>query len=171
MPRNNELLKAELEIKEKRTRTEEKSRLYDRIAKEVAPQLAKADELLKLAETDAAQSKNAIAKVSVICAYIKRRGNLLLLGEKSNIIPALELEYCIREELDNLRLGNVFASFDSQCDGELLLTHAVIAFDFYENIVERLLDDATAMMTHDQIIRSSLADSVTQETVYQRRAQ
>lgn len=145
---NNELLKAELELKEKRTRTEEKSRLYDRIAKEVAPQLAKADELLKLAETDPAQSKNAIAKVSVICAYIKRRGNLLLLGEKSNIIPALELEYCIREELDNLRLGNVFASFDSQCDGELLLTHAVIAFDFYENIVERLLDDATAMMIH-----------------------
>lgn len=47
---NNELLRAELELKENCARTEEKSRLYDRIAKEVAPQLAKADELLKLAE-------------------------------------------------------------------------------------------------------------------------
>ena len=145
---SNELLKAELELKEKRARTEEKSRLYDRIAKEVTPQLAKAEELLKLAETDPAQSKNAIAKVSVIYAYIKRRGNLLLLGEEGNMIPASELEYCIRESLDNLRLGDVFTSFDSRCDGELLLTHAVIAFDFYENIVERLLDDATAMMIH-----------------------
>lgn len=35
----NELFKAELELKENRAGTEEKSRLYDRIAKEVAPSL------------------------------------------------------------------------------------------------------------------------------------
>lgn len=145
---SNELLKAELELKENRARTEEKSRLYDRIAKEVAVQLAKAEELLKLAQTDPKQTKSAIAKVSVICAYIKRRGNLLMLGEEGNIIPAIELEYCIRESLDNLRLGDVFTSFDSKCDGTLKLEHAVVAFDFYENIVERLLDDATAMLIH-----------------------
>ena len=156
----NELLKAELELKENRAGTEEKSRLYDRIAKEVAPQLAKAEELLKLAESEPKQNKSVIAKVSVICAYIKRRGNLLLLGEESNIIPARELEYCIRESLDNLRLGNIFTSFDSKCDGELKLELAVVAFDFYENIVERLLDDATAMLIHldckDGIIKMRL---------------
>lgn len=144
----NELLRAELELKENRARTEEKSRLYDRIAKEVAPQLAKAEELLKLAESEPKQNKSVIAKVSVICAYIKRRGNLLLLEEENNIIPARELEYCIRESLDNLRLGDIFTSFDSKCDGELKLELAVVAFDFYENIVERLLDDATAMMIY-----------------------
>ena len=144
----NELLKAELELKENRARTEEKSRLYDRIAKEVAVQLAKAEELLKLAESEPKHTKSAIAKVSVICAYIKRRGNLLMLGEEGNIIPAIELEYCIRESLDNLRLGDVFISFDRKCDGTLKLEHAVVAFDFYENIVERLLDDATAMLIH-----------------------
>ena len=144
----NELLKAELELKGNRARTEEKSRLYDRIAKEVAVQLAKAEELLKLAGSEPKHTKSAIAKVSVICAYIKRRGNLLMLGEEGNIIPAIELEYCIRESLDNLRLGDVFTSFDSKCDGTLKLEHAVAIFDFYENIVERLLDDATAMLIH-----------------------
>ena len=156
----NELLKAELELKENRAGTEEKSRLYDRIAKEVASQLAKADELLKLAESEPEHNKSVIAKVSVICAYIKRRGNLLLLEEENNIIPARELEYCIRESLDNLRLGNIFTSFDSKCDGELKLELAVVAFDFYENIVERLLDDATAMLIHldckDGIIKMRL---------------
>lgn len=145
---SNELLKAELELKENRAGTEEKSRLYDRIAKEVAVQLAKAEELLKLAESEPEQTKSAISKVSVICAYIKRRGNLLMLGEEGNIISAIELEYCIRESLDNLRLGDVFTSLDSKCDGTLKLEHAVVAFDFYENIVERLLDDATAMLIH-----------------------
>ena len=156
----NELLRAELELKENRARTEEKSRLYDRIAKEVAVQLAKAEELLKLAETDPKQTKSVIAKVSVICAYIKRHGNLLMLGEEGNIIPAIELEYCIRESLDNLRLGGVFTSFDSKCHGELKLEHAVAVFDFYENIIERLLDDATAMLIHldckDGIIKMRL---------------
>ena len=156
----NELLRAELELKENRARTEEKSRLYDRIAKEVAVQLAKAEKLLKLAETDPKQTKSVIAKVSVICAYIKRRGNLLMLGEEGNIIPATELEYCIRESLDNLRLGGVFTSFDSKCHGELKLEHAVAVFDFYENIVERMLDDATAVLIHldckDGIIKMRL---------------
>lgn len=156
----NELLRAALELKENRAGTEEKSRLYDRIAKEVAPQLAKAEELLKLAESEPKQNKSVIAKVSVICVYIKRRGNLLLLEEENNIIPARELEYCIRESLDNLRLGNIFTSFDSKCDGELKLELAVVAFDFYENIVERLLDDATAMLIHldckDGIIKMRL---------------
>ena len=145
---NNELLRAELELKENRARTEEKSRLYDRIANEVASKIAKADELLKIAENNPKQMKSAIAKVAVICAYIKRRGNLLLLGEESNVIPVRELEYCIRESLDNLRLGDVFTSLASKCDGELKPEHAVVAFDFYENIVERLLDDATAMLIH-----------------------
>ncbi|MCI6652140.1 MAG: hypothetical protein MSH11_01760 [Ruminococcus sp.] len=157
---SNELLKAELELKENRAGTKEKNRLYDRIAKEVAPQLAKAEELLKLAESEPKQTKSVIAKVSVICAYIKRRGNLLLLEEENNIIPARELEYCIRESLDNLRLGNIFTSFDSKCDGELKLELAVVAFDFYENIVERLLDDATAILIHldckDGIIKMRL---------------
>lgn len=157
---SNELLRAELELKENRAGTEEKSRLYDRIAKEVAPQLAKAEELLKLAESEPEHNKSVIAKVSVICAYIKRRGNLLLLEEENNIIPARELEYCIRESLDNLRLGEIFTSFDRKCDGVLKLEHAVVAFDFYENIVERLLDDATAMLIHldckDGIIKMRL---------------
>ena len=83
-----------------------------------------------------------------------------MLEEENNIIPARELEYCIRESLDNLRLGNIFTSFDSKCDGELKLELAVVAFDFYENIVERLLDDATAMLIHldchDGIIKMRL---------------
>lgn len=145
---NNELLKAENELKERRARTEEKSRLYDRIAKETVPQLEKADQLLKLAESDPTMSKSSVAKMSVLCAYIKRRGNLLLLGEESSSLPSSELAYCIRESLDNLRLGGVFTSLDSKCDGEIGVEQAVAAFDFYESIVEKLLDDATAMMIH-----------------------
>ena len=44
-----------------------------------------------------------MAKICVLGCYIKRRGNLLLLGEENKQIPAAELEHCIRESLENLR--------------------------------------------------------------------
>ena len=144
----NILLQAELELKEKRAKADEQNRLYDRIAREVEPQLIKADALLRRIEAEPENTRNLIAKVCVLGSYIKRRGNLLLLGEDSSMIPAKELEYCIRESLENLRLGQVFTSFNCNCDGKLPLEYIVAVYDFYEAMVERLLDDITAMMVN-----------------------
>ena len=144
----NILLQAELELKEKRAKADEQNRLYDRIAREVEPQLIKADALLRRIEAEPENTRNLIAKVCVLGSYIKRRGNLLLLGEDSSMISAKELEYCIRESLENLRLGQVFTSFNCNCDGKLPLEYIVAVYDFYEPMVERLLDDITAMMVN-----------------------
>jgi hypothetical protein len=84
----------------------------------------------------------------VLGSYIKRRGNLLLLGEENGTVQARELEYCIRESMDNLNLASVFTSFNSRCDGQLQVKSVVAAYDFYEKLVERLLDDLTAMMVN-----------------------
>ncbi len=144
----NILLQAELELKENRARMDEQNRLYDRIAREVEPQLIKADALLRRIEAEPEDTRMLIAKVCVLGSYIKRRGNLLLLGEDTERINARELEYCIRESLENLRLGHVFTSFNSNCDGKLPLEHIVAVYDFYESMVERLLDGITAMMVN-----------------------
>ena len=144
----NTLLQAELELKENRAKADEQNRLYDRITREVEPQLIKADELLCRIEKDPNSHRSLIAKVCVLGSYIKRRGNLLLLGEENGIIHTRELEYCIRESMDNLNLAGVFTSFNSSCNGEMHLKYIVAAYDFYENLVERLLDDMTAMMVN-----------------------
>ncbi len=144
----NILLQAELEVKEKRAKADEQNRLYDRIAREVEPQLIKADELLRCIEAEPENTRKLIAKVCVLGSYIKRRGNLLLMGEEASIISARELEYCIRESLENLRLVEVYTSFNSNCEGSLPLEHVVAVYDFYENMVERLLDGITAMMVN-----------------------
>ncbi|MBQ8263876.1 MAG: hypothetical protein IJY96_03745, partial [Oscillospiraceae bacterium] len=115
---------------------------------EVEPQLIKADELLRCIEAEPENTRKLIAKVCVLGSYIKRRGNLLLMGEEASIISARELEYCIRESLENLRLVEVYTSFNSNCEGCLPLEHVVAVYDFYENMVERLLDGITAMMVN-----------------------
>lgn len=143
---SNHLLQAELELKENQAKADEKNRLYDRISKEVAPQLVKVEEILKRIEREPEQAEKLMAKVCVIGSYIKRRGNLLLLWEENQRIDARELEYCIRESLDNLRLAKVFTSFECECAGELLPTHIIAVYDLYETLVESLLDNVTAMM-------------------------
>ena len=144
----NILLQAELDLKQQRAKADEQNRLYDRIAREVEPQLIKADALLHRIETNPEEIRGLIAKVCVLGSYIKRRGNLLLLGEDAKMVPARELEYCIRESLENLRLGQVYTALDSSCEDKLPLEHIIAVYDFYENMVERLLDDITAMMVN-----------------------
>lgn len=144
----NTLLQAELELKENRAKADEQNRLYDRITREVEPQLIKADELLRRIEEGAEDSRKLIAEVCVLGSYIKRRGNLLLLGEGDGLIHTRELEYCIRESMDNLNLSGVYTSFNSRCEGDMQLTSIVSAYDFYELLVERLLDSMTAMMVN-----------------------
>lgn len=153
----NVLLKAELDLKERRVQAEEKNRLYDRIAKEVEPQLIKVDELLKQIDKEPDNTHSLMVKVCVIGSYIKRRGNLLLIAEENNSIRSKELEYCIRESLDNLRLGNIFTVLDSNCDGTFPSEYVIAIYDFYEKLVENLLDSITAMMinlscTNEQLI-------------------
>ncbi len=144
----NTLLQAELELKEQQAKTAEMNRLYDRIALEVEPQLIKTDLLLQRIVQEPENQRSLLAKVCVLGSYIKRRGNLLLLGEDAHRISAKELEYCIRESLENLRLGEVFTSLNANCEGLLPLKHIVAAYDFYESVTEMLLEDITAMMVN-----------------------
>ena len=146
MSEENTLLQAEVELTEHKAKVDEQNRLYDRIAQEVAPQLIRAEELMQRVSAEPEKARELMAKICVLGCYIKRRGNLLLLGEENKQIPSAELEHCIRESLDNLRLGGVFSLLDSHCDGTLPLADVVAIYDFYENVAERLLDKATAFL-------------------------
>ena len=148
MSEENTLLQAEVELTEHKAKVDEQNRLYDRIAQEVAPQLIRAEELMQRVSAEPENSRELMSKLCVLGCYIKRRGNLLLLGEDNKQIPAVELEHCIRESLENLRLGGIFTLLNSQCDGTLPVPVVVSIYDFYENVAERLLDKATAFLVN-----------------------
>lgn len=146
--KENDLLQAESEVKKKRAKAEEQNRLYDRIVSEVKPQLVKAEALICRIEAQPDPDRKLIAQLSVLGSFIKRRGNLLLLGEDNLKNQAVELEYCLRESLENLRLGDVLTSLNAGCIGELKNETIVAVYDFYERIVESLFDHLTAVMVN-----------------------
>jgi len=146
LDKQNELLQAELKLKEQQTQVAEKIRLYNRITDEITPQLAKMEMLLSQAAGDPRYANRAMAKICAIGSYVKRRSNLSLLGEGEQLVNAREMEYCIRESLDNLRLMSIYTMLDAQCEGELRLKYVIALYDFYEELVERLIEQITAMM-------------------------
>ena len=143
--RKNALLQAELKLKEQQAQLEEKNHLYNRITEEVAPQIEKIEALLEQT-ADPRLADSALVKMCVIGSYVKRRSNLLLIGEENPIVQTREIEYCIRESLNNLQLASVSVLLNAKCEGDIPLTCLIAAYDFYEGLVEMLFDRITAMM-------------------------
>ncbi|MBQ7138451.1 MAG: hypothetical protein IJO39_05605, partial [Clostridia bacterium] len=141
-----DLMKAEIALRERRLEAEEKSRLYDRIAQEIAPQLNKADKLLQQSREHPERAKALLSQVCVISAYVKRRANLILLGEEKPIASAKELESCLRESLDNLRLCGAITYLDCRCEGQCDVKQIIAAYDLFEDVTEKLLGQLNAMM-------------------------
>ena len=153
---SNELLQAEVALKERRLQAEEKTRLYDSIARDIAPQLNKADEILQQSRQQPERAKEMLSQLCVISAYIKRRANLLLLGEEKDSAASQELESCLRETLDNLRLCGVITYLDCHCDGQAGVKQMTAAYDLVEQVVEALLDQLSAMVVTVQCTQGTI---------------
>ena len=141
-----DLMKAEVDLKERRLQAEEKSRLYDSIARQIAPQLNKVDHLLQQSRMHPEKANPLLSQVCVISAYIKRRANLILLSEEKTTVSVRELESCLRESLDNLRLCGVITYLDCRLDGQTAVKHIIAMYDLFEELTETLLDQLSAMV-------------------------
>lgn len=148
LSKGNALLKEEIDLEEKYLHVKEKNRLYDAITQEVKEQLKKVDFLIRQAEVNQQDRKNILSKIAVVNVYIKRRGNLLLLQEEYKEVSSKELEYCIRESLDHIRICDILTSLDSQCYGRIRTEVIIEIFDLYERIIELFLDNMNALLIH-----------------------
>ncbi|MGN0355444.1 MAG: histidine kinase N-terminal 7TM domain-containing protein [Muricoprocola sp.] len=140
----NDLLKAELELQEKTLRTEEKNRLYDRITLEVSDQLKRIEKILAECSPES-DIHDPLIYLCILSAYIKRRSNLLLISENNPDIPAKEMEYCLRESLDNLGMAGIPCSINSRCTGNIPAEYLVMAYDLFENALEQTLCELHAL--------------------------
>ena len=135
---------AENEIKERQAKAEEQNTLYDTIAREVKPQLDILASLLDKVEKGENVKEN-LSRVAVIGSYVKRRGNLLLLGNENENIPLRELENALRESGENLRLLGADIALTVKGEGNIPFAYAIRVYDLYEQVVESTMDILSAM--------------------------
>ena len=140
-------LEEENKQKHRRRKLEEQKRLFELVQETVEPHIAPLTKTAKelLAAGTESDAKRAMGKLAVIGAYLKRRGNLIMLAEESGQIPAEELHLCLKESVSTLRLLGVTCALRFALSGDLPLPAAGALFDFYEAVIELSADTLTDM--------------------------
>ena len=165
---SNDVEQENYKTKVKINTVREKNRLYDRLQAQTAHQIELLDQLLTQyeAQSDPEIRRSLLAKAAVIGAYIKRRGNLMFIGEKSNVTDTAELSACLDESFANLELMGVECAIDIPGKNSIDTRDAIRVYDFFEAVTEAAMDDLRfvwlkARSLEDAVIFNLQAESKT----------
>lgn len=140
----NALLKLEYERDKERKTIEEQNRIYDLLNRCTQRQIGQISLLVKKYETgekEAAFNREILARITVLCSYIKRRKHLALSEYSECDISFSELQSALNESLKALELLSVGTGLYMEPESAWLEGEtASLAYDFFESAVELALD-------------------------------
>lgn len=155
LSKNNELLQAELELKERQA-VEEKDRLYDKVIKGVGTQLQVLENFLSESHEQKTTEKEKLMWLCILGAYIKRRSNLIILSEDCGTLFAKELEYSFRESTEAISECGIDCFFKRNSEGSILTVYALLIYDIFQEIVELVLPTLEALFINLEIIDENI---------------
>lgn len=137
---------------------QEKNRLYDLLQDQTAHHIDLLDSLFAQynTETNYEKRRSLLAKIAVIGAYIKRRGNLMFIGEKSATTDTAELSLCLEESFANLELMGVECAIDIPGNNKIDTTDAIRVYDFFESVTEAAIDDMRSVWLKARSLKDSV---------------
>ena len=169
---SNDVEQENYKTKVKINTVREKNRLYDQLQAQTAHQIELLDHLLTQyeAESDPKICRSLLAKAAVIGAYIKRRGNLMFIGEKSDVTDTAELSACLDESFANLELMGVECAMDIPGKNSIAIRDAIRVYDFFEAVTEEAMENLRfvwlkARSLEDTVIFYLQAESKTELSV------
>ena len=137
----NELIREEKELQEEQISYETRNRLYDSISKTLRPQSEAVRRLLEEGENaDPAAFRRRLEFALVMGAYMKRMGNLMLLGDGKDTLPIGELALSAAESFEYLHLGGVACSLDCRGGGEVPRAQILASYQLFEHYLEACFD-------------------------------
>lgn len=136
----HEVLSAELLLRERKARLDERNRLYDNIFEALKDKLSLMDDILKDPFLDEEDKRRRLSRICVVGAFIKRRSNLSVLSEHDSRMDARELELSILEYLSYLEIYGVDCSFARRVEGSIPSTLATKLFEDFDACVSEKLD-------------------------------
>ncbi len=136
----------------------EKNRLYDQLQKQTASQINILDGLLNQyeAENDPEIACSLLAKIGVIGAYIKRRGNLIFIKEKTEGTDTAELSACLEESFTSLKFMDVECALDIPEGQTIPVKGAARVYDLFEAAMEAALDNLRSVWLKGRVLESDV---------------
>lgn len=136
----------------------EKNRLYDQLMRKTASQINRLDELLNQyeAEHDPAIARRLLAKIGVVGAYVKRRGNLIFIEEKAEVTDTAELLACLEESFAGLKLMDVDCALAVPEGQRISVQDAARVYDFFEAVTEAALDALSFLWLKGRVLEHAI---------------
>lgn len=125
----------------------EKNRLYSLLQQQTVRQIELINELLAQydAEYNEEKRRSLLARIAVVGAYIKRRGNLMFIMEGSEVIDISELSRSLEESFANMKLIGAECAVDCPKEGLMFGRDAVRIYDFVEAVTEESMESLHAV--------------------------
>lgn len=150
---SNEKIEAQNRMRLKSERTREHARLYDRALGETGDRIERIRGLvarcraLPLDEAGKEEQIKLLSVIGVLGAYVKRRSNLVLLSDKSDLWPVTELHFCLHESNEALVLIPVSTIYQNETDASMMMEAKAIMhiYDAFETQIEEVLDDLESL--------------------------
>ena len=137
------LLEYEYKQEEAHKIIEEQNRLYDLLQDKTQKQFDEIERLTKKYEAAPIEDKRKIlAEIVVLGSYIKRRKDFVLLVDKNQKLSADPLTNAFGESFRALSLLGVKGGYAVKVDRELDGNTLTDAYDFFEKVVENVLEKA-----------------------------
>lgn len=92
----------------------------------------------------------------MIGAYIKRRGNLIFIGEKTAVTDTAELSACLEESFISLQLMDVECALDIPEGQRIPVKDAARMYDFFQPVTETALDDLHSVWLKGRIAENAV---------------
>ena len=133
-----ELIRLRNELKEKQTKIEQRTLVYDTIAKRTQRQSQQISRLAKTARlsSDTALKEEYRHRITLLGAYIKRYANLMLLSREHGTIESGELGLSVSEVLRHLNFCGIPGEFIQSADGTVTAAAALAVFECFEELLE-----------------------------------
>ncbi len=134
----NDLLREENKLKTREALIAVQGRLYDLIQRDTEQQitlLSKLTDAFEQAESEDARKK-ILKKMIVVGAYIKRRSNLILSGDRTPFLSKSEVALTFEESLSNLELYGVDCAIRIDTREPLPASHVAAMYDLFEKVAE-----------------------------------
>ena len=151
----NALQEAENSLQEDRVHVSVMNKLYDDISEFSSGKTEEIEKLLNCSGSDADFKKN-LEKACILASYIKRRGNLYLLGEENRQYDFNDLYLSFKESLDYFALNGVKTLLTTGSRAKVDKDAGLKAYDCLESYLEKLFGRVKSLLVHIEATENEL---------------
>lgn len=152
----NELLQAEIDLKERLATVEEKERIYSRILEDIDPKLQIIEDLLLEEADKSMKDEEKLKWFGILVVYIKRRANLIILSEDSPSLYGKEIEYCFRESLEFVSECGIDTFFQRRCESPVATRQGILIYDIFQELLELGLPSMKSLLVNLRILKGEI---------------